>query len=88
MELAILIALVGLIAYQQVMLVVQTRRHDEDVRRLLERIHTSPRIEVVPLEVQVTPQVPAPQKLYISDAPYDDQHWNDTVAPERKDDEE
>lgn len=88
MEYVAVIALVAVIVFQQFALFRCQRNAEHAMSSLLERIHTSPRIEVVPLEVQVTPQVPAPQKLYISDAPYDDEHWNDTVAPERQEDDE
>lgn len=85
MDLFVSRGLLALVALQQVALAVQAYRHERAVDRLLDRVSSTPNFM---LEPQVMAAAPSPEPPYISDLPYADARWNDTVAPDRGDDDE
>lgn len=71
----ITLLLIALIAGQQVALLLQARRFEAAIDRLLARISTEPRVVVRPAVPQ--PDVDPGNRQYISDEPYDDARWNE-----------
>lgn len=67
------------------------RAHEAQVRNILDRISTSPRIEVQP-SGHIHPPI-APEPAYVSDLPYHDEAWDEftkanEAAPVLEDDED
>lgn len=65
----------------------RVRAAERRMDALLDRVTTEPRLHLRPAPQPEQPR-PSGQKLFISDTPEDDEHWNDTVGEPREDEAE